>query len=72
MFTAVSLLDSIAMSGSTEEQSFPATGSIPSDGARPSASRCKGLPGPGGDGGGVDRPAVGGPRSALAVGVERS
>jgi hypothetical protein len=59
------------MCGSTEEQSIPAVGSIPSDGGRPSASRCKGLRGPGGDGGRVDRPAVRGPLSALAMGAKR-
>lgn len=56
----------------TEKQPVEAAGEVSSGGREPAARRLQGLCyRPGGDGGGVDRPAVRGPQAALAVGAAR-
>ncbi|XP_074511120.1 RPA-interacting protein isoform X2 [Sebastes fasciatus] len=61
-----------ALCRQAEEQPVQAAGEIPSGGREPAAEglRLRGLRHrPGGDGGGVDRPAGRGPETGLAVGV---
>lgn len=54
----------------TEKQPVEAPGEVSPGGREPAARRLRGLCyRPGGDGGGVDRPAVRGPQAALAVGA---
>lgn len=63
-------LCSAALCGQAEKQPVQAAGEIPSDGGEPAAQWPRGLHHrPGGDGGGVDRPAVGGPETALFMGA---
>lgn len=56
------------MCGQTQKQPVEAAGKISSDGNKPAAKRRRGLDHrPGGDGGGVDSPAVRGAGTAAAV-----
>lgn len=58
------------MCGQTQEQPVEAAGKISSDGNKPAAERRRGLGHrPGGDGGGVDSPAVRGAGTAAAFGA---
>lgn len=59
-----------ALCGQAEEQPVQAPGQVPADGGGAAAERARSLHHrPGGDGGGVERPAVRGPGAALSVGV---
>lgn len=59
MLFSVFLVSLTALCGQTEEQPVQAAGQISSDGREPAAQRVWGLHHrPGGDGGGMDRPAV--------------
>lgn len=63
-------MSSVALCGQTQKQPVEAAGQISSDGREPAVQRLRGLHHrPGGDGAGVDRPAVRGPEAALAVGA---
>lgn len=60
----------LAMCGQTQKQPVEVAGTISPDGNKPAAERRRGLNDrPGGDGGGVDSPAVRGAGTAAAVGV---
>lgn len=66
------LLTFVALCRQTQKQPVEAAGEIPSDGGEPAGRRLRGLHHrPGGDGGGMDGPAVRGPETALAVGSRR-
>lgn len=60
----------VALCRQTQKQPVEAAGEISSDGGEPAAQRLRGLyHRPGGDGGGVDSPAVRRPETALAMGA---